>query len=125
MKTAVAIIIAGALIGGAFLLAGGSGGTSSGNNVSVSNGKQIIEITAKGKYTPQRTVAKADTPTTLRIKTNGTFDCTAGLKVPAANYQAMLPPTGTTDIELQPQKAGTTIEGVCAMGMYSFNVAFQ
>jgi plastocyanin domain-containing protein len=124
MKTALAIIIAGALIGGVFLLSSG-GDSSSENNVSVSNGKQIVEITAKGKYAPKKTVAKADMPTTLRIKTNGTFDCTAALKVPAAGYEAMLPATGTTDIELPPQKAGATVQGTCAMGMYTFAINFN
>jgi len=123
MKIAISILIAGAFIGGAIFLAGD--GVPSTENVSIVDGKQIVEITAKGKYAPKLTAAKADTPTILRVKTNGTFDCTAALKVPAANFEAMLPPTGTTDIELPPQKAGTIVQGICAMGMYNFKVHFN
>ncbi len=124
MKTAISILIAGALIGGAIMLAS-SDGTPSTANVSVVDGKQIVEVTAKGKYSPKLTAAKAGVPTILRMKTMGTYDCTAALKVPNVGYQQMLPPTGTTDIELPPQKAGATVQGVCAMGMYNFTVQFN
>jgi plastocyanin domain-containing protein len=124
MKTGIAIVVAAALIGGAIMLSGGSA-TPSTSNVSLVEGKQIVEITAKGRYAPALTEAKAGVPTVLRVKTNGTFDCTSIVRVPAVGYQANLPPTGTTDIELPPQKSGTTVQGICAMGMYSFNVAFK
>ena len=124
MKTGIAIVVAAALIGGAIMLSGGNAAPST-SNVSVVDGKQIVEITAKGRYAPTLTEAKAGMPTVLRIKTNGTFDCTSIVRVPAAHYQANLPPTGATDIELPPQKVGAIVQGICAMGMYSFNVAFK
>jgi hypothetical protein len=37
----------------------------------------------------------------------------------------MLPPSGITDIELPAQEAGATVQGVCAMGMYSFAINFE
>ena len=122
---ALSIIIAGALIGGVFLFATRAPATGSVDNVSVSDGKQIVEITAKGKYTPPLTDAKAGMPTILRVKTNGTFDCTAGLKIPSMGYQKFLPPSGTTDIEVPAQQAGASVRGVCVMGMYNFNVRFN
>ena len=124
-STVISIIVAGALIGGAFIFATRSPQVASVDNVSVENGKQIIEITAKGHYAPTLTEASANMPTTLRIETNGTFDCTSILRVPSIGYQKNLPPTGATDIELPPQKPGAVVQGVCAMGMYSFKVAFQ
>jgi Cu+-exporting ATPase len=124
MKTAISILIAGALIGGAIMLAS-SDGMASTANVSVVDGKQIVEVTAKGRYSPKLTAAKAGMPTILRMKTTGTYDCTAALRVPSLRYEKMLPPSGMTDIELSAQEAGATVQGVCAMGMYSFKVQFN
>ncbi len=95
------------------------------NNVSAIEGKQIVTITAKGGYSPKLSTLKADTPTVLRIETRGSFDCSSALTIPAIGYQKNLPPSGVTEIEIPPQKAGTTIEGLCSMGMYSFDLAFK
>lgn len=94
-------------------------------NVSTENSKQIIEINAKGGYTPKLTSAKANMPTILRIKTSGTFDCSSSLRIPSLNYFKNLPPTGTTDIELSSQQASGTLNGLCSMGMYSFSIEFK
>lgn len=94
-------------------------------NVSVVDGKQVIQIDAKGGYVPRNTLAQADMPTTLNVKTNGTFDCSSVLVIPRLNYRANLPPSGVTSIEIPPQPAGTTIKGTCAMGMYQFAVNFH
>lgn len=99
--------------------------TPSVDNVTIEDGKQIIEVTAKGKYSPKLTAAKAGVPTVLRMKTMGTYDCTAALKIPSIGYENTLPPSGMTDIELPAQKPGATIQGVCAMGMYNFKVQFN
>lgn len=125
---AVSIIIAALLIGGAFFLNQNSNSDTLQNvadNAEIVDGKQIITITAKGSYAPRVSLAKADMPTTLRVATNGTFDCTAALTIPAINYRANLPPSGVTEIEVPPQKAGTTLRGLCAMGMYNFKVTFK
>ena len=73
-KTVLAIIIGSVLIGGAILFSGSKNGTTTTpiaqvDNVSISDGKQIVAIDAKGGYSPERSVAKADTPTILRMKT--------------------------------------------------------
>lgn len=86
--------------------------------------KQIIEIKAKGGYSPTITTAKAGIPTILRIQTNGTYDCSSALQIPNLNYSANLPPTGTTDIVVPAQTAGTTLAASCSMGMYHFSVKF-
>lgn len=88
-------------------------------------GKQVVEITAKGGYSPRIVTVKADTPTILRVSTKGTFDCSSALSLPAINYQTNLPPSGVTDIEIPAQKAGTTMRGLCAMGMYNFEIKFN
>lgn len=95
------------------------------SNVSIVDSKQVIQIDAKGGYAPRNTVAKANIPTTLNLKTNGTFDCSSAVSIPSLGYRTNLPPSGVTPIEIPPQPAGTTLKGVCAMGMYNFAVNFN
>lgn len=123
--TVISIVVAGLLIGGAIMLGSGSSDSGQENNVSTESGKQVVEITAKGKYAPRYTTAQANMPTILKVKTQGTFDCTAALTVPAVGYKAMLEPTGVAVIEIPPQKAGSVVQGVCAMGMYNFSIKFN
>ncbi|OHA03890.1 MAG: hypothetical protein A3J10_02680 [Candidatus Sungbacteria bacterium RIFCSPLOWO2_02_FULL_54_10] len=127
--TAISILFATVLIGGAIMLSGGNGSndTASQNadNVSVVDGKQIITINAKGSYSPRVTTAKAGVPTVIKVATNGTFDCTSALTIPSLGYRNNLPPSGETLIDIPPQKAGTTMRGLCAMGMYNFAVDFN
>ena len=124
MKIVISILITGILVGGAIVLTR-SNGTPPVDNVTVVEGKQIIEVMAKGRYSPRLTTAKADIPTIVRMKTMGTYDCTAALKILNIGYEKMLPPTGVTDIELPPQKAGSTVRGRRAMGMYNFAIQFN
>lgn len=86
---------------------------------------QMITVTAKGGYFPAQLTAKADMPTTLRITTNNTFDCSAALTIPSLGVRRMLPPNGNTDIPIPPQESGTRLSGTCSMGMYGFDVEFQ
>ncbi len=94
------------------------------NNVSIVNGKQIIQIRAKGGYQPRKSIAKAEVPTILRFDTNGTFDCSSAVRIPSLNIGKNLPASGSTDIELGNPKLGT-LQGTCAMGMYPFEIEFQ
>ena len=128
--TAISIVIATALIGGAIMFAGGNKSpnadtSQAANNVSIIDGKQVITINAKGSYSPKVTTARADMPTVLKVATNGTFDCTAALTIPALGYRNNLPPSGETLIDVPPQKTGVTIRGVCGMGMYNFSIKFN
>ncbi len=95
------------------------------SNVTIEDGKQIVTISAKGGYSPRVTEAQADIPTILRVETRGTFDCSSVLAIPSMNYQENLPPSGITEVEIPPQKAGSTFEGMCGMGMYRFLIAFR
>lgn len=128
-STAISIVIAAVLIGGAIMLSGGKGSNNtvsqSADNVSVVDGKQIITIDAKGGYSPKVTTAKAGVPTVIKVATNGTFDCSSALTIPSLGYRQNLPPSGETEIEVPSQKAGTTMRGLCAMGMYNFSVNFN
>lgn len=95
------------------------------SNVSVVDGKQIIDIIAKGGYAPRTMIAKAGMPTVLRIKTQGTFDCSSGLTIPKLKYQKSLPATGVEEITVNSDQAQGTLQGVCSMGMYSFKIVFN
>ncbi|QQS60097.1 cupredoxin domain-containing protein [Candidatus Falkowbacteria bacterium] len=94
-------------------------------NVSMDGEKQIVEITAKGGYSPSKSSAKAGVPTIIRVITNGTYDCSSALRIKSLGYSKNLPATGTTDIEVPPQVPGTTIKALCSMGMYNFTVQFN
>lgn len=120
------LIITAALAGGAFLLTRGGEISEPGTveNVVVSNGVQIVDISARGGYTPRRSTAKADMPTILRVSTSGTFDCSSAIRIPSLDVAKNLPYTGTTDIPLGSPAAGL-LRGSCAMGMYPFEIDFQ
>jgi plastocyanin domain-containing protein len=94
------------------------------NNVTIVDGQQIITINAKGGYSPSSTVAQAGLPTTLRMTTSSTFDCSSSLRIPSLGLKKSLPANGTTDISLGTPTT-STINGSCSMGMYNFNIAFK
>ncbi len=124
--TITSIIVALILIGGAVILAGrgsSNDGALSANNVSIVDGKQIIEINAKGGYQPRKSVAKAGIPTILRFNTAGTFDCSISVRLPSINVSKLLPSTGSTDVDIGSVDPGT-FRGSCSMGMYHFEVQF-
>ena len=125
--TVLSIIIAIVLIGGAFMLANNNSAinsTANVNNVSIVDGKQIIEITARGGYQPRNSVAKAGVPTIIRFETSGTFDCSSSVRIPSMNIFKSLPQTGSTDIDVGTQSVGKLV-GSCGMGMYPFSIEFK
>jgi len=125
--TSISIIIVIVLIVGGVLILNKNTAeikpTINANNVTIVDGKQIIEINAKGGFLPRVSLAKAGLPTILRVDTNGTFDCSSSVRIPKMGIRENLPPTGTTDIDLGVQKEGI-LDGTCGMGMYPFEVEF-
>jgi len=95
------------------------------SNVSMVDGKQIITINAKGGYSPKLTTAKAGIPTVIKMETQGTFDCSSAITIPSLGYRNNLPPSGETLIDVLPQNTGTTLQGLCSMGMYNFSINFN
>ncbi len=93
--------------------------------IEVKDGIQYVTIQVKGGYSPRITLAKADIPTKLVMKTNETRDCSSSLIVKSIGYQKVLPPTGETVIDIGTKKKGEIVEGVCNMGMYGFKVEFE
>ncbi len=90
-------------------------------NVTESDGKQYIEIRAKGGYEPRVSIAKAGIPTILRLRTESTFDCSSQVRIPSLNVSQSLSPFGVTEVDLGVLKPGV-LQGACSMGMYSFEI---
>ncbi len=129
-STILAGVAVAVLIGGALMLSSKSSGvvatadTVAANNVTMENGKQIISMQVKAGYSPKKSVAKAGVPTILRFTTNGTFDCSSGVRIPSMGISKTLPSTATTDIDIGTPTVAT-LQGTCVMGMYPFEVNFQ
>ena len=125
-STLISVIAAVVLIGGAFMLVERSPQDTEmpANNVSIVDGKQIIEIGAKGGFQPRKSVATAGIPTVLKFETNGTFDCSSTVRIPSMKIATNLPPSGSTDIDIGSPRLGT-LQGTCGMGMYPFEVEFK
>lgn len=94
-------------------------------NSVIKDGVQYITINAKSGYFPKVSMARAGIPTKLIVKTDGTYDCSASLAIHSIGYQKILPQTGETEIDIGSQKAGETLQGVCGMGMFSFQIKFS
>ena len=120
----LSIIVVTLLVVGALMLSQNKGQEINVNNVSMIDGKQIIDLTAKGGYSPSKSVAKAGVPTILRFTTNGTFDCSSSVRIPVMNLSQNLALSGKTDIDLGNPKEGI-LRGSCGMGMYPFEINFK
>lgn len=127
-STILSIIIAGIVIVGAIVLSEKQTTnikkSDSINNVSVVNGVQIIDFTAKGGYEPRQSIAQSGIHTILRVTTNGTFDCSSSVRIPSLNISKFLPQTGETEIDIGNPKPGI-LDGTCGMGMYRFQIEFK
>ncbi len=93
-------------------------------NIEIIDGVQYITINAKSGYSPKLSTAQAGIPSKLIVKTNGTLDCSASLAIHSIDYQEILSPTADTVIDIGIKKAGETLEGICGMGMYTFEIIF-
>ncbi|PWB38631.1 MAG: hypothetical protein C3F02_02875 [Parcubacteria group bacterium] len=125
----IAIVVLGGAIGVGFTLGGEPANDKSdvgvSNVVSQIGDKQVIDITAKGGYTPRVIDAKANIATTLRVSTNGTYDCSSSLVIPKLGWRGSLEPTGVKEIAIVADQAKGTMQGLCGMGMYSFKINFN
>lgn len=125
----ISIAISAVLIGWAFWFVSakpqGESADTAVPTATIVDGKQFIDISAKGGYSPRMVVAKAGLPTVLRVTTSGTFDCSASVVIPKLSYQKFLKPSGTEDIAISADEAQGTLQGLCAMGMYNFQIKFQ
>lgn len=128
-KGTIVVLVIGAIALGWFVFSLGgrqsqSTTVTNNENVSIVDGQQIVTISVRGGYRPQTSTVKAGVPTILRFETNGTFDCSSSVRIPSLGISQILPSSGTTDIALGSLSAGT-LQGMCGMGMYRFNLNVQ
>lgn len=127
-NTIISIIISIAIVGGTLYFVSEksatseSGDVAQSQNVEVKDGVQYVTITAQGGYSPRMSVIQSNLPTKLIVKTNGTYDCSASLVIRSLGFQKILQPTGEEVIDLGTPKFGEIIQGVCGMGMFSFQI---
>lgn len=94
------------------------------NLVTSSDGRQIINVAAKGGYQPAVITAESNKETTLIVNTNNTFDCSSAFTIPKLGVSKNLPPSGKTEFNLGSFNPGDELDGTCTMGMYSFKIKF-
>jgi|SRR3989344_21930 len=126
-NTIISIIISIAIIGGTLYFVSDrsvspGGETAQSQNIEIRDGVQYVTIAAKGGYSPRVTEIKGGLPTKLVVKTDGTYDCSASLIVRSVGFQKILQSTGEEVIDLGVPKSGDTVQGVCGMGMYNFQI---
>lgn len=122
----ISIIISLALIGGTFYFSSDRSSigdeTAQSTNVEMRDGVQYVTITAKGGYFPRVTQIQAGVATKLVVKTDGTYDCSLALVIRSVGFQKILQPTGEEVIDLGIPTSGDKVQGLCSMGMYSFQI---
>ncbi len=124
----ISILVSASLIAGViFYLSNESTSTANDSttetqNVEIRDGVQYVTITAHGGYTPRTSTIQPNIPTKLIVKTNGTYDCSSALVIRSVGFEKILQPTGEEIIDLGALKSTESIEGVCSMGMYSFQI---
>ncbi|MBI4948315.1 sulfite exporter TauE/SafE family protein [Candidatus Berkelbacteria bacterium] len=85
---------------------------------------QIIEIDVLDYgYSPNNIEAKANTPTTIKLKSNNVYSCSRAFTIPELGIQLILPQDGTESIEI-PAQTGT-LRFSCSMGMYTGRIVFK
>lgn len=109
---------------GAMFLSSSKNNTEGAQNSEIKDGVQYVSINAKGGYSPRASRALAGIPTKLIVKTDNTYDCSASLVISSIGFQKILAQTGEEVIDLGTPEAGQQIQGVCGMGMYSFQIKF-
>lgn len=100
----------------------GGGAGSQTQNVEIRDGVQYVTILAKGGYSPRVSEIKSGLSTKLIVKTDGTYDCSASLIIRSLGFQKILQPTGEESIDMGVLESGDKVQGVCGMGMYSFQI---
>ena len=88
------------------------------------DGAIILEVQNSG-YFPTTLKAPAGQDFTLNLVTDQTYSCARDFVIPALNYYELLPDTGTVQVNIPAQKAGSTLFFTCSMGMYTGQIVFE
>ncbi len=88
------------------------------------DGSIILEVQNSG-YFPTTLKAPAGKDFTLNLVTDQTYSCARDFVIPALDYYQLLPDTGTVQVNIPAQKAGSTLFFTCSMGMYTGQIVFE
>lgn len=89
-----------------------------------SDGGLTLNVENDG-YFPQTLRADANTAIKLNLVTNKTYSCARDFVIPALNYYQLLPDTGSVQVNIPAQPAGTRMFFTCSMGMYTGMIIFE
>lgn len=86
----------------------------------------VLTLNVKNNgYFPGVLRAPAGKDLTLNLVTNNTYSCARDFVIPALNYYELLPDTGTVQVNIPAQEAGSTLFFTCSMGMYTGQIVFE
>jgi len=88
------------------------------------DGELVLSV-RNGGYFPRVLKAPAGKDLTLNLITDQTYSCARDFVIPALNYYELLPDTGTVQVTIPAQKAGSTLFFTCSMGMYTGQIVFE
>jgi len=88
------------------------------------DGQLTLQVQNRG-YFPQTLRADANKDIKLNLVTNNTYSCARDFVIPALNYYQLLPDTGSVQVSIPAQPAGTRMFFTCSMGMYTGMIIFQ
>ncbi|MBV6396159.1 MAG: hypothetical protein HFACDABA_01752 [Anaerolineales bacterium] len=88
------------------------------------DGSLTVNVQNQG-YFPRTLRAAADTAFTLDLVTNETYSCARDFVIPSLNFYQLLPASGTVQVNIPPQPAGTKLFFTCSMGMYTGQIVFE
>ncbi|RJP49616.1 MAG: hypothetical protein C4583_12120 [Anaerolineaceae bacterium] len=91
---------------------------------SASDGSLILNVENNG-YFPAILRAPAGKNLTLNLITDKTYSCSRDFVIPALNYYQLLPASGTVQVTIPPQAAGSKLFFTCSMGMYTGQIVFE
>ena len=87
-----------------------------------------VELTLNARnngYSPQRLAARAGEPIVLNVVTADTFSCARDFVIPAIGFETLLPQSGSVQVNIPAQPAGTVLRFTCSMGMYTGVIEFS
>jgi sulfite exporter TauE/SafE len=90
----------------------------------IPEGELVLYVQNEG-YFPQTLKAAADESVTLNLVTDQTYSCTRDFVIPALDFYELLPDTGTVQVAIPAQKAGSRLFFTCSMGMYTGMILFE
>ncbi|MDL1911311.1 hypothetical protein FBQ81_11600 [Chloroflexi bacterium CFX6] len=90
----------------------------------LANDGLVLNVQNSG-YFPTLLKAPAGKDLTLNLVTDETYSCARDFVIPKLNYYELLPATGTVQVNIPAQEAGSTLFFTCSMGMYTGQIIFE